>query len=74
MEVNVGVIDGAFRILAGLLLLGFSYGETAIAPGLLAWPGWLLGLALGLTGLFHFCPIYKLLDVTSCAYGPDPDG
>ncbi len=74
METNVGVLDGAARMLAGALLLAWSYGEIGqTPPGPISEAAWWLGAALAFTGLFHHCFIYSIFGVTSCAYGPDPD-
>lgn len=56
---NVGGIDKILRILAGLILLSLVF----IGPQT-AW-GW-VGLVPLLTGLFGFCPLYKLVGLNSC--------
>lgn len=70
VETNVGVLDGWARLIAGILLLQLSYGEFGTVPLLLAWPVWILGAIVVLTGLFHHCFIYKIFEMSSCAYGP----
>lgn len=72
METNVGVLDGAARMIAGLLLLAASYEKFGTLPDSLAWITWLLGCAVAFTGLFHHCFIYRMLEMSSCAYGPPP--
>ncbi|HKJ63632.1 MAG TPA: DUF2892 domain-containing protein [Hyphomicrobiales bacterium] len=72
METNVGVLDGAARLISGLLLLAASYEKFGALPDNLVWITWLLGCALVLTGLFHHCFIYRMLGMSSCAYGPSP--
>lgn len=58
MHKNVGGIDRALRITAGIALLGW----VLLAEGpTLAWVG-IVPLA---TGLFNFCPVYRLLGVSS---------
>ena len=56
---NVGGIDKILRILAGLILLSLVF----IGPQT-AW-GW-VGLVPLLTGLFGFCPLYKIIGLNSC--------
>jgi hypothetical protein len=59
MTANVGTIDRAIRILAGLALIAW----VAFFNGpVWAWIG-VLPLA---TGLFKFCPTYSLLGINSC--------
>lgn len=72
METNVGVLDGAARMISGLLLLAASYEKFGAIPLSLAWVAWSLGGILFLTGLFHHCFIYRMLEMNSCAYGPSP--
>jgi hypothetical protein len=70
METNVGVLDGAARLIAGAILLATSYGKFgAVADGL-GWIAWILGAFLVFTGLFHHCFLYRMFGMTSCAYGP----
>lgn len=59
MKGNVGTLDRALRIAAGLLLLGLT---LAGVIGVWGWIG-LLPLA---TGLFRFCPAYPLLGISTC--------
>ena len=70
METNVGVLDGAARLISGALLLAASYDKFGTTPEIVAWIAWLLGGFLVLTGLFHHCFVYKMLGMNSCAYGP----
>lgn len=60
MKSNVGTIDRVVRIGAGLLLIGLAAGG-AIGP----W-GY-LGVVPLLTGLFRFCPAYRLFGLDTCA-------
>jgi hypothetical protein len=75
MMTNVGVLDAAVRLLVAVLLLAWSYGEFGLtAPSLpVAWAIWLGGLALGVTGLFRYCPIHVFYGTHSCAPMPDDD-
>ena len=57
MRRNVGSIDQAIRMIAGVLMLWAG----------IHWNTWLgmLGMIPLLTGLFSWCPVYALLDLTS---------
>ncbi|MDY7116773.1 DUF2892 domain-containing protein [Halomonas sp. SSL-5] len=59
MTRNVGGIDRIARIVIGALLIGL-----ALTGVIGAW-GWIGVLPLA-TGLFNFCPAYKLLGVNTC--------
>ncbi|MEL7895671.1 DUF2892 domain-containing protein [Vreelandella neptunia] len=59
MNSNVGGIDKILRILVGIVLIVLALTGTI---GLWRWIG-VLPLA---TGLFNFCPAYKLLGVNTC--------
>lgn len=59
MKANVGTIDRALRILAGIALIGLA------ATGVIGLWGY-IGVALALTGLFRFCPAYPLLGINTC--------
>lgn len=56
---NVGKADQVIRIIAGLILLSLVF----IGPKTL-WG--LIGLVPLVTGLFGFCPAYKLLGMNTC--------
>ncbi|WP_088343095.1 MULTISPECIES: DUF2892 domain-containing protein [Rhodomicrobium] len=74
MMTNIGVLDGMFRLLLGLALLGWSDGKFGPhPPEFWAWLAWIPGLALSLTGLFRFSPLYWLLGTDSCAPYPGRD-
>ena len=57
---NVGTIDRILRILVGLVLISLVF----VGPKVV-W-GW-VGLVPLLTGVFKFCPAYKLLGLNTCA-------
>ena len=63
MQVNVGSIDRALRILFGVLLILLTVFQV-IGP----W-GW-LGLIAIATGALRFCPAYKILGLRTC---PKPE-
>ncbi|HMS21289.1 DUF2892 domain-containing protein [uncultured Sphingorhabdus sp.] len=59
MPCNEGKLDRTLRIIVGLALLATVF----IGPQTV-W-GW-VGLVPLLTGLFGFCPAYKLLGINTC--------
>ena len=59
MKLNVGGIDRALRVVAGLALIGLAL------TGMIGVWGWIGVMALA-TGLFSFCPLYTLLGVSTC--------
>lgn len=59
MKANVGNIDKWVRILVGLLLIAW----VAVGDG----PTWAwIGVVPLATGLFKFCPLYRLLGINTC--------
>jgi len=60
MQVNVGNIDRALRIVAGLVLIGLTLAGTI---GVWGW----IGVVPLATGLFKVCPAYSLIGVNTCA-------
>lgn len=59
MKANIGTLDRSLRIAAGLFLIVLSL------FGVIGWWGW-LGVVPLATGLFRFCPAYRLLGISSC--------
>lgn len=59
MNSNVGGIDKILRILVGIVLI-----VLALTGTIGVW-GWIGVLPLA-TGLFNFCPAYKLLGINTC--------
>lgn len=61
MKVNVGRTDKTLRIILGLGLLGsffFLEGSLKYAS--------MVGAVFLFTGLFSFCPLYKILGLNTC--------
>lgn len=59
MKSNIGTIDRSIRIVAGICLIAATF------FGLIGPWGW-LGLVPLATGLFRFCPAYRLLGLRTC--------
>jgi hypothetical protein len=59
LNMNVGKLERALRIVAGLVLISHVF----IGPKT-PW-GW-SGLILVITGAIRFCPIYRLLGISTC--------
>jgi Protein of unknown function (DUF2892) len=60
MKHNVGGIDRALRIVAGLALIGLT-----LAGQIGVW-GW-IGIVPLLTGAFGFCPPYAIFGFNTCS-------
>lgn len=58
MQANVGGIDKWLRIVVGLALIAWA----VLGGPVWAW----IGVVPLLTGLFNFCPLYKLIGVSTC--------
>ncbi len=59
MSANVGGIDRILRVLAGIALLALALtGQIGV------W-GW-IGVVPLATGLFKFCPLYRVLGMNTC--------
>ncbi|PTU75209.1 YgaP family membrane protein [Pseudomonas mangrovi] len=59
MQANIGTIDRALRVVAGILLIALSL------FGVIGLWGW-IGVVPLATGLFSFCPAYRLLGLSTC--------
>ncbi|MFN3702968.1 DUF2892 domain-containing protein [Thermomonas sp.] len=58
MKSNVGGIDKWLRIIVGLLLIAWA----ATGGPVWAW----IGVVPLATGVFNFCPLYRLIGVNTC--------
>lgn len=58
MQANVGGIDKILRIVLGLLLIVWAI----LGGPIWAW----IGVVPLATGLFNFCPLYRLLGINTC--------
>lgn len=59
MKTNVGTIDRALRIVAGIILITLAATQTIGVWGY-------IGIVPLLTGIFKFCPAYTLLGINTC--------
>lgn len=59
MKINVGTIDRALRIVAGIILITLAATQTIGIWGY-------IGIVPLLTGIFKFCPAYSLLGMNTC--------
>ena len=58
MEITIGSTERLLRIIAGVVIIGLGlYFQS--------WWG-VIGLVPLLTGLFRFCPLYKMLGMNTC--------
>lgn len=63
MSINVGMIDRAVRVIAGLVLIALALGYL---PGVAASPwGW-IGVVPLLTGVVGMCPAYSIVGINTC--------
>lgn len=60
---NVGSIDKKFRLLSGIVLLALSFLLLGGFNTMLGAVGIIVGIVLIATGVFNFCPAYKLLGI-----------
>lgn len=59
MKINVGGLDRALRILAGLVLIAL------VLTGTIGLWGW-IGVVPLATGLIGTCPLYSVLGLSTC--------
>lgn len=59
MQANLNQIDRIVRIVLGVLLIALSL------TGTIGWWGW-LGIIPLATGLISFCPLYRILGISTC--------
>ncbi len=58
---NVGSADRIFRIVLGAILLALPFFTSVLGTGTLSIVSMVAGVVLILTGLFSFCPAYRVL-------------
>ncbi|MDO4451142.1 MAG: DUF2892 domain-containing protein [Moraxella sp.] len=59
MKANLHSIDRTIRIILGIVLIGLAI------TGVIGWWGYLGVIALA-TGAMKFCPLYRLLGISTC--------
>jgi hypothetical protein len=64
---NVGTPDRIIRIVIGLVLVALPFALGAALPGWLAIGLPIVGLVLFLTAFIAFCPIYRVLGVSTAS-------
>ena len=71
MTINVGTADRILRVIAGLLLITapFVTGWSLFDNSLWRFGAVIVGLVLVMTGIFRFCPAYRLFNLTTCQRG-----
>jgi hypothetical protein len=69
MKQNVGTVDRAIRVVAGLVLLSLIF----ILEGNARWWG-LIGVLPLVTGLIAWCALYVPLGIDTCRRGHDTPG
>jgi hypothetical protein len=62
MVANVGGIDRTLRIVVGIVLIAMFFVLEGPARSV-----GLVGLVALFTGLFSFCPLYKVLGINTCS-------
>lgn len=66
MSSNVGIIDRVIRALLGLALIAAALLGVFPNMALLFWAAIVVGLVLIVTALAGFCPLYRLLGLSTC--------
>ncbi len=63
---NVGAPDRIVRLVLGIALIALPFvGGAAFAGPVLAWGLPIVGLVLAATAFLAFCPIYKVLGIST---------
>lgn len=63
---NVGAPDRVVRLVLGIALIALPFvGGAAFASPMLAWGLPIVGLVLAATAFLAFCPIYKVLGLST---------
>ena len=63
MRRNIGTIDQVIRAMLGLALVAYVVKDGALLPG--GGPEALAGVYLFATGIFEYCPLYRLLGLST---------
>ncbi|HMN38118.1 MAG TPA: DUF2892 domain-containing protein [Hyphomicrobium sp.] len=67
MTRNMSNLDRALRLILGVVLIALALGlhDVANAPASGIWWGW-LGIIPLATALIGWCPLYRLLGISTC--------
>lgn len=65
MRSNIGNADRVVRLLLGLVLVVLAF-VPGVLPGGWNWGSGLVGLVLIATAQLRFCPVYRLLGISTC--------
>ena len=65
---NVGTVDRAIRIVAGVLLIALPFATqwSMWAEPMTRYGALAVGTVLVLTALVRFCPLYRLIGASTC--------
>lgn len=68
MNTNVGGVDRAFRLLVGLVLIAAPLADFPVVweSATLGYVSMAFGAVLFITGSLKFCPIYRVLGLSTC--------
>jgi hypothetical protein len=68
MNANLGNLDRAIRIILGLaLIVAPLLNIPAVwSSAVLSYGSMAVGLVLVVTGLFRFCPLYRIFGISTC--------
>ena len=63
---NVGTPDRIIRLVLGVILIALPFvGVTGVTGTWLAWAAPIVGLVLAATAFLSFCPIYRVLGLST---------
>ena len=64
MSRNIGALDRVVRVIIGLVLVAYAVPVGFSSTGW-NWVGW-LGVVPLLTAAIGFCPLYRVMGISSC--------
>jgi hypothetical protein len=64
MSKNIGALDRVMRVIIGLVLVAYAVPVGFSSTGW-NWVGW-LGVVPLLTAAIGFCPLYRVMGISSC--------
>lgn len=69
IERNLGNIERSFRLIAGLILMGWTLTQSSLNG--MEWFIAVVSTALILNGIFSRCYLWYVLDINSCSAGDE---